>query len=205
MTDPQPSVLVREVVDSDLDRFFDHLRDPQVVALAADRLEDPNDRQTFDAHWRRLRASDATVRTIEADSENGPDVVGHLVNPTGTAAGWSPSGSTGAGGARASPPRPSGSSCGSSPSGPCSPTRHATTRPPWWCCGATASSWSGRRPATLPTAGGWWTSLCCGTRDLGPCGNGKARQPLPPPRPAALQSRTRAGRRRPSLRVEQPQ
>ncbi|QIP87098.1 GNAT family N-acetyltransferase [Streptomyces sp. Tu 2975] len=66
-------VSLREVQDGDLPVFFRHMSDPESNRMAAFTSEDPTDRAAFDAHWARIRASDAVIRTILADGE----VVGH--------------------------------------------------------------------------------------------------------------------------------
>ena len=66
-------VTLREVVDSDLPDFFRHMSDPESNRIAAFTCEDPTDRAYFDAHWARIRASDAVNRTVLADDV----VVGH--------------------------------------------------------------------------------------------------------------------------------
>ncbi|GGT34874.1 N-acetyltransferase [Streptomyces kurssanovii] len=66
-------VVLREVQDSDLPVFFRHMSDPESNRMAAFTSEDPTDRAAFDAHWARIRASDAVIRTIVAEGE----VVGH--------------------------------------------------------------------------------------------------------------------------------
>ncbi|MEU3918713.1 GNAT family N-acetyltransferase [Streptomyces sp. NPDC029004] len=67
------SVALREVLDSDLPHFFRHMSDPESNRIAAFTCEDPTDRAAFDAHWARIRASDAVIRTVLADGV----VVGH--------------------------------------------------------------------------------------------------------------------------------
>ncbi|MGW1493388.1 GNAT family N-acetyltransferase [Streptomyces sp. NPDC002402] len=67
------SVALREVLDSDLPHFFRHMSDPESNRMAAFTCEDPTDRASFDAHWARIRASDAVIRTVLADGL----VVGH--------------------------------------------------------------------------------------------------------------------------------
>ncbi|MDQ1039497.1 RimJ/RimL family protein N-acetyltransferase [Streptomyces sp. V3I8] len=64
--------VLREVHDSDLPVFFRQMNDPESVRMAAFTAEDPADRDAFDAHWKRVRASSAVVRTILVDG----DVVG---------------------------------------------------------------------------------------------------------------------------------
>ncbi|MEU9190936.1 GNAT family N-acetyltransferase [Streptomyces sp. NPDC048484] len=65
-------VTLRVVHDSDLPVFFRLMNDPESARMAAFTAKDPTDRDAFDAHWKRVRASDAVNRTILADG----DVVG---------------------------------------------------------------------------------------------------------------------------------
>ncbi|MEU1043171.1 GNAT family N-acetyltransferase [Streptomyces sp. NPDC005551] len=65
-------VVLRPVHDSDLPVFFRLSNDPESNRMAAFTAGDPADRDRFDAHWRRVRASSAVVRTVLADG----DVVG---------------------------------------------------------------------------------------------------------------------------------
>ncbi|MFF5478558.1 GNAT family N-acetyltransferase [Streptomyces sp. NPDC012935] len=65
-------VELREVHDSDLPVFYRQLNDPEALRMAAFTPKDPEDRDAFDAHWRRIRSSDDVLRTILADG----DVVG---------------------------------------------------------------------------------------------------------------------------------
>ncbi|MEU6142060.1 GNAT family N-acetyltransferase [Streptomyces sp. NPDC047081] len=65
-------VVLREVHDSDLPVFFRQMNDPEALHMAAFTAKDPADRDAFEAHWKRIRASDAVIRTILADG----DVVG---------------------------------------------------------------------------------------------------------------------------------
>ncbi|OKK08557.1 acetyltransferase [Streptomyces sp. CB03234] len=66
-------VTLRNVRESDLPVFFSHMSDPEAGRVAAFTCEDPTDRAYFDAHWARVLASDAVVRTVLADGR----VVGH--------------------------------------------------------------------------------------------------------------------------------
>ena len=50
-------VALRDVEDADLDALFDQMRDPESVRMAAFTAADPDDREAFDAHMRKLRAS----------------------------------------------------------------------------------------------------------------------------------------------------
>ncbi|MGP9021514.1 GNAT family N-acetyltransferase [Streptomyces sp. BR1] len=70
---PRPTVVLREVQDSDLPVFFGQMSDLESVRVAAFGPEDPTDRARFDAHWARIRASDTVIRTVLADGE----VAGH--------------------------------------------------------------------------------------------------------------------------------
>ncbi|MEW2636396.1 GNAT family N-acetyltransferase [Streptomyces sp. NPDC048389] len=67
------NVVLRDVQDGDLPVFFTHMSDPESNRMAAFTSEDPSDRAAFDAHWSRIRASDAVIRTVVADHA----VVGH--------------------------------------------------------------------------------------------------------------------------------
>ena len=62
--------MLRSVLDSDLNIFFEQERDETARHMAAFVPKDPNDRDAFDAQWQRMRSSDGIrVRTIELDSE----------------------------------------------------------------------------------------------------------------------------------------
>ena len=65
-------VALRPVHDSDLPVFFRQMNDPESLRMAAFTHEDPADRDAFDAHWTRVRASSDVVRTVLVDG----DVVG---------------------------------------------------------------------------------------------------------------------------------
>jgi RimJ/RimL family protein N-acetyltransferase len=57
--------VLRDVVESDLDTFYEQQLEPEAVQMA---LFPSRDRKTFYAHWQRLLANDAvTNRTIVAD------------------------------------------------------------------------------------------------------------------------------------------
>ena len=59
--------VLREVVDSDLDAFFEHQREPEANEMA---IFPARDREAFDAHWRRILADDSTIqKTIVDDGE----------------------------------------------------------------------------------------------------------------------------------------
>ncbi|MFE5142183.1 GNAT family N-acetyltransferase [Streptomyces fagopyri] len=66
-------VALRPVHDSDLPVFYRQLNDPESLRTAAFTPRDPADREAFDAHWKRVRASSGALsRAVLADG----DVVG---------------------------------------------------------------------------------------------------------------------------------
>lgn len=66
---------IRPVEPADLDWFFQHQQDLQAVYMAAFTSKAPADRAAFDAHWKRLLASESViVRTIL----EGVRVIGHI-------------------------------------------------------------------------------------------------------------------------------
>nr|WSY55866.1 GNAT family N-acetyltransferase [Streptomyces sp. NBC_00886] len=66
-------VSLRPVHDSDLPVFYRQMNDPDSLRMAAFTPKDPADRDAFDAHWKRIRASaDVVPRTVLGDG----DVVG---------------------------------------------------------------------------------------------------------------------------------
>lgn len=69
--------LLREVVQADLDVFFEHQRDPVANHMAAFTAKDPTDRNAFGQHWARILSDDAiTIRTIVLDGQ----VAGHIAS-----------------------------------------------------------------------------------------------------------------------------
>jgi RimJ/RimL family protein N-acetyltransferase len=63
-------IALRPVADSDLDRLFDQMRDPEAVRMAAFTPENPDDRTAFDAHMARVRsAPDITMRAVTCDDQ----------------------------------------------------------------------------------------------------------------------------------------
>jgi RimJ/RimL family protein N-acetyltransferase len=54
-------ISLRDVEDSDMDAFFDQMRDPVSVRMAAFTARDPDDRDAFDAHMVRVRSSPDTI------------------------------------------------------------------------------------------------------------------------------------------------
>ncbi|MFC8075090.1 GNAT family N-acetyltransferase [Streptomyces sp. NPDC057307] len=68
-------ISLREVRDSDLNIFWEHLSDPAAQHVAAVTRKYHYDRGHFDDHWARIRARpDVLMRTVLADEE----VVGHV-------------------------------------------------------------------------------------------------------------------------------
>jgi RimJ/RimL family protein N-acetyltransferase len=62
---PVADVALRPIDDSDLDALFDQMRDPESVQMAAFTAKDPNDREAFDTHMSKVRASaDGTLRAV---------------------------------------------------------------------------------------------------------------------------------------------
>lgn len=71
---------LREAIKEDLPIFFNQLRDPEAVRMAAFTAADPEDRELFDRHWRSLLAEKTTVvKTILVDGE----VAGHILSYEG--------------------------------------------------------------------------------------------------------------------------
>ncbi|MFF3502289.1 GNAT family N-acetyltransferase [Streptomyces sp. NPDC003247] len=67
-------ISLREVRDSDLPVFWEHLSDPAAQHVAAVTRKYHYDREQFDGYWARIRTNpDIVIRTVLADDE----VVGH--------------------------------------------------------------------------------------------------------------------------------
>jgi RimJ/RimL family protein N-acetyltransferase len=64
--------VLREVVDSDIDAFFEHQREPEANRMAGFPARD---RETFDAHWRRLLSDDSLTKKTIVD---GGEVAGNI-------------------------------------------------------------------------------------------------------------------------------
>jgi RimJ/RimL family protein N-acetyltransferase len=59
--------VLRDVVESDLDVFFEHQREPEANEMA---VFPARDREAFDAHWQRILADESTItKTIVEDGE----------------------------------------------------------------------------------------------------------------------------------------
>lgn len=70
-----PEVSLRDVVDADLEVFWDQQQDELANHMAAFTVEDPADRAAFDDRWRRIFADPTLVKkTIVCDGE----VVGNV-------------------------------------------------------------------------------------------------------------------------------
>ncbi|MFE2944158.1 GNAT family N-acetyltransferase [Streptomyces sp. NPDC059255] len=67
-------ISLREVLDSDLPTFWEHLSDPEAQHVAAVTRKYHYDRAHFDSYWARIRSNpDVLMHTVLADDE----VVGH--------------------------------------------------------------------------------------------------------------------------------
>jgi len=63
-------IALRLIEDSDLDRLFELMRDPESVRMAAFTAKDPDDRSAFDAHTAKVRSSTTnTTRAITCDGQ----------------------------------------------------------------------------------------------------------------------------------------
>jgi RimJ/RimL family protein N-acetyltransferase len=68
-------VVLRDVLDEDLDTFFEQQIDPVASRMAAFTCDDPADRDAFDAHWAKIRADETIIiKTILV----GDRVAGHV-------------------------------------------------------------------------------------------------------------------------------
>ena len=60
-------MVLRDVVEADLEAFFEHQREPEANEMA---IFPARDRETFDAHWRRILADDSVFKkTIVHEGE----------------------------------------------------------------------------------------------------------------------------------------
>src|SRR5487761_487269 len=63
----QPSVVLRDVIESDLPVFFEHQRDPDAIRMAA---FPSRDRDAFMAHWTKIMGDETiTIKTILHDGQ----------------------------------------------------------------------------------------------------------------------------------------
>lgn len=68
---------LRDVIDADLDTFFEFQLDPQANQMAAFTGDDPTDRDAFNEHWQRIRKSpNVTIKAILVDHT----LVGHIAS-----------------------------------------------------------------------------------------------------------------------------
>lgn len=68
---------LRNVIDSDLQIFFEQQLDPDANQMAAFTSKDPADREAFDTKWEKIQADKTiTIRTILFND----DVAGHVVS-----------------------------------------------------------------------------------------------------------------------------
>ncbi|GAB3007336.1 GNAT family N-acetyltransferase [Saccharothrix stipae] len=59
---------LRAIEDADLDALFEQMRDPESVRMAAFTAKDPDDREAFDVHMAKIRASPGTtLRAVTLD------------------------------------------------------------------------------------------------------------------------------------------
>ena len=59
--------VLRDVAESDLDVLFEHQREPEANEMA---IFPARDRESFDAHWRRILADDSVIKkTIVVDGQ----------------------------------------------------------------------------------------------------------------------------------------
>jgi len=71
------AVLLRDVVVSDLDIFFEYQLDDEANRMAAFTSKDPTDRDAFGAHWNKILADETVViKTIVFDGQ----VAGHVLH-----------------------------------------------------------------------------------------------------------------------------
>ena len=70
----KPKIALRDVIESDLPRFFEHQADPQSCQMAAMQSRD---QAAFDAHWKKILADPSVlIRSIVADDV----VVGNVLS-----------------------------------------------------------------------------------------------------------------------------
>jgi RimJ/RimL family protein N-acetyltransferase len=70
-----PHLILRDVVEDDLDTFFAQQLDPDANTMAAFTTKDPSNRDTFTAHWNRIRRDPTVIiKTIVVAEE----VVGYV-------------------------------------------------------------------------------------------------------------------------------
>ena len=73
------SIVLREVMMSDLPIFFDQQLDPEANRMAAFTRKDPADRDAFMAHWAKiLRDETITIQTILFDGQVAGSVLSYV-------------------------------------------------------------------------------------------------------------------------------
>src|SRR5690606_6085955 len=71
------TIILREVIDSDLPVFFQHQQDKESVHRAAYTSENPSEPAAFDVHWAKIRVSDAVInRSVVVDGK----LAGHVAS-----------------------------------------------------------------------------------------------------------------------------
>ena len=76
LTQPIPTIQLRDVQDDDLLHFFAHQQEIEAVRMAAFTTKDRNDQAAFMTHWAKIRAdAGITLQTILHDGK----VAGHIV------------------------------------------------------------------------------------------------------------------------------
>lgn len=80
----QHTIQLRDVIDSDVAVFFDHLQHHPAQQMAAFIHEHPEDRAAHDGHWSKLLANDSiTKRSIElVHPDADPELIGHIISFT---------------------------------------------------------------------------------------------------------------------------
>lgn len=70
-------IRLRDVIDADIEVFFEHQLDPAAIQMAAFTLPNPIDRQAFNTRWARLRANPGIfIQTILVNRQ----VAGHVIS-----------------------------------------------------------------------------------------------------------------------------
>jgi RimJ/RimL family protein N-acetyltransferase len=77
---PHEPVLLRERRDEDADAIFAMERDPASVRQAAFGPEHPDDREAFDARWKRVRAGAGIALIIEIDGSVAGNVLSFVAD-----------------------------------------------------------------------------------------------------------------------------
>lgn len=78
-TAPPGAVTLRPVREEDLDALFRQMSDPESVRMAAFTSEHPGDRQQFDAHMAKIRATPDAVLLAVVRGDEVVGSIGHFV------------------------------------------------------------------------------------------------------------------------------